>query len=153
MYSRIQFAKCYFFHNAMLTHDIHNVWFFANPLEHLLKYKIVTYKSTDARTVICRQDGRGRFPVCWTISPNVGQIRKENPNLVRILYLKLIWNDIYKQYNKLHNIDTQKSVHFAVPRTETRLKNASDLQALYSPQRCELIKKKQKKKKNTKLFL
>ena len=49
---------------------------------------IVTYKSTVARTVICPQDGRGRFPVCWTISPNVGQTHKENPNLVRILYMK-----------------------------------------------------------------
>ena len=29
------------------------------------------------------------------------------------------------------NIDTQKSVHFAVPRTETRLKNASDLYMKY----------------------
>ena len=48
----------------------------------------VTYKSTVARTVICRQDGTGRFPVCWMISPNVGQTHKENPNLVRILNLK-----------------------------------------------------------------
>ena len=29
------------------------------------------------------------------------------------------------------NIDTQKSVYFAVPRTETRLKNASDLYMKY----------------------
>ena len=29
------------------------------------------------------------------------------------------------------NIDTQKSVHFAVSRTETRLKNASDLYTKY----------------------
>ena len=29
------------------------------------------------------------------------------------------------------NIDTQKSVHFAVPRTETRLKNALDLYMKY----------------------
>ena len=33
-----------------------------------------------ARTVMCRQEGRGRFLVCWTISPNVGQTHKENPN-------------------------------------------------------------------------
>ena len=49
------------------------------------------------------------------------------------------------------NIDTQKSVHFAVSRTETRLKMHQTyneilvicraLQALYTPQRCELMKK------------
>ena len=62
------------------------------------------------------------FRFCWTVTPNVGQTHKENPNLVRILYMVLygtIWglivsvpdhclsfyftlNDIYKQYNKLH---------------------------------------------------
>ena len=51
------------------------------------------------------------------------------------------------------NIDTQKSVHFAVSRTETRLKCirlvyeilviCRVLQALYTPQRCELINQKQ----------
>ena len=30
-------------------------------------------------------------------------------------------------------IGTQKSVHFAVPRSETRLKNASDLYMKYRP--------------------
>ena len=62
----------------------------------------VTHRSTVARTVMCRQDGRGRFPVCGTITPNVGQTHKENPNLVRILYKVCTLNDIYKQYNKLH---------------------------------------------------
>ena len=66
----------------------------------------VTHKSKVARTVMCRQDGRGRFPVfCWTISPNVGQTHKENPNLVRFLlffFLICTLNDIYKQYNKLY---------------------------------------------------
>ena len=44
----------------------------------------------------------GDFRFCWTISPNVGQTDKENPNLVRILYMVCTLNDIYKQYNKLH---------------------------------------------------
>ena len=44
----------------------------------------------------------GDFRFCWTITPNVGQIHKENPNLVRILYMVCTLNDIYKQYNKLH---------------------------------------------------
>ena len=44
----------------------------------------------------------GNFRFCWTITPNVGQIHKENPNLVRILYIVCTLNDIYKQYNKFH---------------------------------------------------
>ena len=44
----------------------------------------------------------GDFRFCWTISPNVGQTHKENPNLVRIFYMTFTLNDIYKQYNKLH---------------------------------------------------
>ena len=42
----------------------------------------------------------GDFRLCWMTSPNVGQTHKENPNLVRIFYMT--FNDIYKQYNKLH---------------------------------------------------
>ena len=42
------------------------------------------------------------FRFCWTTTPNVGQTHKENPNLVRILYMVCTLNDIYKQYNKLH---------------------------------------------------
>ena len=64
----------------------------------------------------------GDFRFCWTITPNVGQTHKVNPNLVRILYMVCTLNDIYKQYTNYTNIDTQKSVHFAVSRTETRLK-------------------------------
>ena len=44
----------------------------------------------------------GDFQFCWTISPNVGQTHKENPNIVRIFYMICTLNDIYKQYNKLH---------------------------------------------------
>ena len=44
----------------------------------------------------------GDFRFCWTISPNVGQTHKENPNLVRIFYMICTLNDIYKHYNKLH---------------------------------------------------
>ena len=44
----------------------------------------------------------GDFRFCWTITPNVGQTHKENPNLVRILYMVCTLTDIYKQYNKLH---------------------------------------------------
>ena len=44
----------------------------------------------------------GDFRFCWTTTPNLGQTHKENPNLVRILYMVCTLNDIYKQYNKLH---------------------------------------------------
>ena len=44
----------------------------------------------------------GDFRFCWKTTPNVGQTHKENPNLVRILYMVCTLNDIYKQYNKLH---------------------------------------------------
>ena len=36
----------------------------------------------------------GDFRFCWTISPNVGQTDKENPNLVRIFYMICTLNDI-----------------------------------------------------------
>ena len=44
----------------------------------------------------------GDFRFRWTTTPNVAQTHKENPNLVRILYMVCTLNDIYKQYNKLH---------------------------------------------------
>ena len=44
----------------------------------------------------------GDFRFRWTTTPNVGQTHKENPNLVRILYMVCTLNDICKQYNKLH---------------------------------------------------
>ena len=65
----------------------------------------------------------GDFRFCWIFSPNVGQTHKENPNLVRIFYMIFTWNDIYtNSTTKYTNIDAQKSVHFAVSRTETSLK-------------------------------
>ena len=64
------------------------------------------------------------------------------------------------------NIDTQKSVHFAVLRTETRLKmhqiciwNTGHMQSIAGPLHAsavwtdEIKQKKKKKKKNTELFL
>ena len=91
----------------------------------------------------------GDFRFCWTITPNVGQTHKENPNLVRILYMVCTLNDIYKQYNKLHEYWYTKISSLRC--IEDR--NASDLvyeilvicralQALYTPQRCELMKTK-----------
>ena len=60
----------------------------------------VTDKSTVARTVMCRQDGRGRLPVLLDDLLKC-RTNKENPNLVRIFYMTFTLNDMYKQYNKL----------------------------------------------------
>ena len=77
----------------------------------------------------------GDFRLCWTTTPNVGQTHKENPNLVRILYM--VYTNSTTNYT---NIDTQKSVHFAVSRTETRLKmhetcirNTGHMQSIAGP--------------------
>ena len=73
----------------------------------------------------------GDFRFCWTTSSNVGQTHKENPNLVRILYMVCTLNDIYKQYNKLHehwytNISSLRCVADRNPP-----QNASDLYMKY----------------------
>ena len=83
----------------------------------------------------------GDFRFRWTTIPNVGQTHKENPNLVRILYMVCTLNDIYTNSTTNYtNIDTQKSVHFAVSRTETRLKmhqtcirNTGQMQSIAGP--------------------
>ena len=50
-----------------------------------------------AHIVICRQDGRGWFPVYGTASQNLGQIHDKNPNRVRTFYIALHEMNIYKQ--------------------------------------------------------
>ena len=94
----------------------------------------------------------GDFRFCLMISPNVGQTHKKNPNVVRIFYMTFTLNDIYKQYNKLHEHWYTKisSLRCAEDRNPPqkciRLVYeiqviCSALQALYSTQRCELMKK------------
>ena len=93
----------------------------------------------------------GDFRFCWMISPNVRQTHKENPNLVRILY------DIYIEwYIQTVQQITRTLIHKNMFTSQCRgQKPASKcirlvyeiqvicraLQALYTPQRCELIKK------------
>ena len=99
----------------------------------------------------------GDFRFCWTITPNVGQTHIENPNLVRILYMVCTLNDIYKQYNKLYEHWYTKISSLRCVEDRNPPQNASEivyeilvicraLQALYTPQRCELMKKKTKQK-------
>ena len=130
----------------------------------------VTHKSTVARTIMCRQDGRGWFPILLDDLSKCRHTHKENPNLVRIFYMTFTLNDIYKQYNKLHKhwytkISSLRCAEDGNPPQKCiRLVYEMQviyraLQALYSPQRCELIKKththtkkkqnKKKKKKHT----
>ena len=73
----------------------------------------------------------GDFRFCWMISPNVGQTHKENPNLVGIFYMIFTLNDIYKQYNKLHEHWYTKisSLHCVEDRNPPQ--NASDLYMKY----------------------
>ena len=90
----------------------------------------------------------GDFRFCWTTTPNVGQTHKENPNLVRILYMVCTLNDIYKQYNKLHKNQFtslcrgQKPASKCIRLVYEILVRCRALQALYTPQRCELVKTK-----------
>ena len=73
----------------------------------------------------------GDFRFCWTITPNVGQTHKENPNLVRILYMVCALNDIYKQYNKLHEHWYTKILFTSLCRGQNPPQNASDLYMKY----------------------
>ena len=73
----------------------------------------------------------GDFQFCWVISPNVGQTHKENPNLVRIIYMAFILNDIYKQYNKLHKQWYTKISSLRSAEDRNPPQNASDLYTKY----------------------
>ena len=73
----------------------------------------------------------GDFRFCWTTTPNVGQTHKENPNLVRILYMVCTLNDIYKQYNKLHEHWYTKISSLRCVADRNPPKNASDLYTKY----------------------
>ena len=67
-----------------------------------LKKGVVTHRIRLPVLLCAVKTVEGDFRFCWTITPNVGQTHKENSNLVRILYMVCTVNDIYKQYNKLH---------------------------------------------------
>ena len=73
----------------------------------------------------------GDFWFCWMISPNVGQTHKENPNLVRIFYMTFTLNDIYKQYNKLHEHWYTKISSLRCAEDRNPPQNASDLYMKY----------------------
>ena len=73
----------------------------------------------------------GDFRFCWTITPNIGQTHKENPNLVRILYMVCTLNDRYKQYNKLHEHWYTKISSICCVEDRNPPQNASDLYMKY----------------------
>ena len=117
----------------------------------LFIYTPITHKSTVARTVMCRQDDRGWFPVllddlskCRTNSQRKSQLR--------IFYMTFTLNDIYKQYNKLHEHWYTKISSLRCAEDRNPLQKCirlvyeiqvicRTLQALYSTQLCELMKK------------
>ena len=63
---------------------------------------VVTHKSMVTHTVMCRQDGRGQFPVLLDDLSKCRTNSQRKANLVRISYMTFTLNDIYKQQNKLH---------------------------------------------------
>ena len=116
--------------------------------------RIVTHKSTVARTVtcMCRQDGRGRFPVL------LDDLSKCRTNSQR--KSQLSWNFLYDIYIEWYIQTVQQITRTLIHKNQfTSLcrgqKPASKcirlvyeilvicrvLQALYTPQRCELMKK------------
>ena len=93
----------------------------------------------------------GDFRFYWTITPNVGQTHKENSNLVRILYMYIEWyiqtvqqitrTLIHKnQFTSLCR--GQKTASKCIRLVYEILVICRALQALYTPRRCELMKKK-----------
>ena len=95
-------------------------------LELLLRIKVQLPILLDAVKTV-----EGDFRFCWTISPNVGQTKKENPNLVRIFYMAFTLNDIDKQYNKLHKHYYTKISSLRCAEDRNLLQNASDLYTKY----------------------
>ena len=100
-----------------------------NPHFHLLYLLHIKVRLSVLLCAVKTVEGDFRF--CWTITPNVGQTHKENPNLVRILYMVCTLNDIYKQYNKLHEhwYTNISSLRCVADRNPTQ--NASDLYTKY----------------------
>ena len=72
------------------------------PISIIGKHTLLRIKVRLPELLCAVKTVEGDFRFSWMISPNVGQTHKENPNLVRIFYMILTLNDIYKQYNKLH---------------------------------------------------
>ena len=86
----------------------------------LFKFAYVTYKNTVARIVICRQDGRGRFPVYGASSPTIGQLTQKFQQSYNC-YMFFTWDEYLQtiQWTNLtitNTFDT-KTVHHAVSRT------------------------------------
>ena len=92
---------------------------------------IVMHKSTAARTVMCRQDGRGRFPVLLDDLSKCRTHSQRKSHLVRILYMICTLNDIYKQYNKLHEHWYTKFSSLRCVEDRNPPQNASDLYMKY----------------------
>ena len=87
----------------------------------------------------------GDFQFCWTIS------HKENPNLVRILYMVCTLKYIYKQYNKLHEhwytkISSLRCVRLKMH--QTCIWNTGYMQSIAGPVHASAVWTDEKKKIN-----
>ena len=99
---------------------------------HICHFCIVLHIKGRLPVLLCAvKTVEGDFRFCWTITPNVGQTHKENPNLVRILYMLCTLNDIYKQYNKLHEYWYTKISSLRCVADRNPPQNASDLYTKY----------------------
>ena len=101
----------------------------------------------------------GDFRFCWTTTPNVGETHKENPNLEFFIWY-VHWMIYTNSTTNYTNIDTQKSIHFAVSRTETRLKmhqtcirNTGQMQSTAGPVHASAVWTDENKNKKHWLFL
>ena len=123
-------------------------------------FTVVTHKCTVARTVMCRQDGRGRFPV---LMDDLSKCRtnSQRKSQLRIFYMICTLNDMYKQQitrtlihkNQFTSLCRgQKPVSKCIRLVYEILVICRALQALYTPQQCELMKKKQKKKNTNRSY-
>ena len=79
---------------------------------------------------MCRQDGRGRFPV---LLDDLSKCRtnSQRKSELRIFYMICTLNDIYKQYNKLHEHWYTKISSLRCVEDRNPPQNASDLYMKY----------------------
>ena len=94
----------------------------------------------------------GDFRFCWMISPNVGQTHKENPNLVRIFLYDIYIEWYIQTVQQITRTLIHKNQFTSLCRGQKPPQKCirliyeiqvicKALQALYSPQRCDLMKK------------
>ena len=111
----------------------YRIWrtFLSSPLVPVVNILLLHIKVRLPVLLCAVKTVEGDFRFCWTTTPNVGQTHKENPNLVRILYMVCTLNGICKQYNKLHEHWYTKINSLRCVADRNPPQNASDLYTKY----------------------